>query len=371
MNNKLLKIKDSVDLYLVDDELLSIYFFSTRKELRYKVNEVILQMIKKLDGKNSVEKIVNDIVSEYGNYDKDALYNVIKQLYDKNVLTEVCQQNILSKEDEKRFERQINYLSDYFLTYNDACQAQKKLNETRVLILGCGAIGGNIAIQLCMSGIRNMGLLDYDVVNHSDIARHLNFRIEDIGRKKIYTLCDSLTKIDRNVKIETYDIEVMPTTDLDSIIANYDFIVNTLDEPYIGYTASKVSRICVKRELPLYVAGGFDAHLASTGELIIPYETPCADCYAAHFKETLKGWKPATHPIKEDRFKEIGGITSMSIFSSSFACMEIIKHIIGIKSNHLDNTRGEFLFGNYNLSYLNVKADKNCAICGRKHEDKD
>ena len=58
------------------------------------------------------------------------------------------------------------------------------------------------------------------------------------------------------------------------MVSNADFIINTLDEPYIGYTAAKISRICVKYKKPHYIAGGFDAHLASTGELIYSWNNP-------------------------------------------------------------------------------------------------
>ena len=42
---------------------------------------------------------------------------------------------------------------------------------------------------------------------------------------------------------------------------------------------------CVKYKIAHYIAGGFDAHLASTGELIIPYVTPCVECYAKRLKK--------------------------------------------------------------------------------------
>jgi molybdopterin/thiamine biosynthesis adenylyltransferase len=166
------------------------------------------------------------------------------------------------------------------------------------------------------------------------------------------------------VSIKTINESMKPDSDIEQIIKASDFVVNTLDEPYIGYTSSKISRICIKYRIPHYIAGGFDAHLASTGELIIPYVTPCVECYAGHFKETLKGWKPRKHPVK-NRYTEIGGLSSMSLFSSSYACIEIIKYLAGLV-NMEDNykIRGEFLFNDMSLTYLNVKRNPNCPICG-------
>jgi hypothetical protein len=55
---------------------------------------------------------------------------------------------------------------------------------------------------------------------------------------------------------------------LDEFLDGVALIVNAADEPYIGYTSIKLSRYAVKNSLPLFVAGGFDAHLASIGEMI-------------------------------------------------------------------------------------------------------
>lgn len=162
---------------------------------------------------------------------------------------------------------------------------------------------------------------------------------------------------------------MQPTSDIVGLINTATFVINTLDEPYIGYTSSKISRICVKNRIPHYIAGGFDAHLASTGELIIPYVTPCVECYSMHFKEILKDWKPKKHPVQK-RFYEIGGLASMSLFSSSYACIEIIKYLAGlINTNDCYKGRGEFLFHNMSLTYLNIKKNPDCPICGGKKSE--
>ena len=186
---------------------------------------------------------------------------------------------------------------------------------------------------------------------------------------KVEALKKELLLINSEIKVESINGFLKPTSDIENLVCNADFIINTLDEPYIGYTASKISRICIKYNKPHYIAGGFDAHLASTGELVIPYITPCVECYANHFKVTLKDWKPKSHPVKE-RYREIGGLASMSLFSSSYACIEIIKYIAGlIEMTSKYKVRGEFLFHDMSLTYLNVERDPACPICGGKHNE--
>lgn len=99
--------------------------------------------------------------------------------------------------------------------------------------------------------------------------------------------------IDSRVIITKHFEKLIPTTNLSSIIPDdTDLIINTCDEPYIGHTSLKLGRYAQARAIPLYVSGGFDAHLMSSGELIFPPHTPCIDCAQNTFSKALKGWKP-------------------------------------------------------------------------------
>lgn len=135
-------------------------------------------------------------------------------------------------------------------------------------------------------------------------------------------MANEIKSIDETIDVECVNECLVPHSNIRALIDRSAFIINTLDEPYIGYTSSKISRLCMEEKKVHYIAGGFDAHLASTGELIIPYVTPCVECYATHFKHALENWKPKKHPV-EKRYTEIGGLASMTLFSSSFACIEL------------------------------------------------
>lgn len=357
------KFKDSVDLFLTDDKFLTAYFMNSRHRKTFKVNQVLVCLLETIDGNKSLKEIKNEVQTKFS-VAEDDIDVIVKSLIENRILNPSKKQNILQESDFIRYGRQINYFSEFFDDYEKALNAQKKLMETKVLIFGCGAVGGNIAIQLLMAGVRNLTIFDFDRVESSDCARHLFFSEESAGMLKTDALKDYLLKIDGKANIHTINEGLQPSTDIENYINNYDFVINTLDEPYIGYTAAKISRICMKYKIPHFIGGGFDAHLSSTGEIIIPYVTPCVECYTSHFKESLKDWKPKKHPVKE-RYREIGGLASQSLFSSSFACIEIIKFLTGIVNMEKSfKVRGEFLFKGMSLSYLDIKKNPNCPICG-------
>jgi hypothetical protein len=167
------------------------------------------------------------------------------------------------------------------------------------------------------------------------------------------------------INIESFNISLNIDTNLNDYLYDVDFIINAADEPYIGYTSLKLSRYCVSTLKPLFIAGGFDAHLASIGELIIPNVTPCSDCYANYFQKALENWKPIVHPV-ENRSIAFGGINSMSVFSASTSSLTILKYFINEENINEIGGRGEFLFPNYNLDTFEVYRNAECRVCKNK-----
>lgn len=367
MDNIIFKIKDSVDIYVHEPNVLTIYYMNSRRRKTFRVNQCMIDLLECIDGESTTEDIITRLKTTLG-LNEEEIQDTLKLLVEYRIITEKSSENILSNYDLQRYARQINYFSEFLRDEKCAQEAQKRLMESHIAILGCGAIGGNMAIQLVMSGVQQLTILDYDVVSTSDIARHMYFDNYSIGMQKTELLKSKLEAIDSRVRIRTINKVFRPEDDLTEILHNIDFVINSLDEPYIGYTSSKISRFCVKHRIPHYIAGGFDAHLASTGELIIPYMSPCVECYASHFKTSLANWKPKKHPVIE-RSKEIGGLPSMSLFSSSFGVMEIIKYITGLVDlNKEYKVRGEWTFTDMNLQYLKVEKDPECLICGANNE---
>lgn len=366
--NRIYKIKNSIDVYLVDEEYVLFYFMNTRARKRFRVNETVIKLIEEIDGERTAEELYNDFSMNHS-ISREEFEHFIDKMIDAKVIIEKLENHVLNDFDINRYDRQISYFSEFLESELEAEKAQLKLNESSIGIIGCGAVGGDIAIQLAMAGVESFVLMDYDTVEESDCARHMYYDRSDIGRKKVEVLSDKLKAINGNIKTYISYAVYTPDTNMDAFLDKSSFVVCTADEPYLGYTANLTSQLCVPRNINHYIAGGFDAHLASTGELVIPYVTPCASCYATYFEHKLKDWKPEKHPVVK-RANEIGGLSSMSLFASSFACVEIIKCICGlvdIKENY--KKRAEFLFDGMELVYLDPERNPNCIVCGGKKRE--
>ena len=104
----------------------------------------------------------------------------------------------------------------------------------------------------------------------------------------------------------------MPQTDLNNWITDdVDLVINGCDEPYIGHTSLKIGRFLQKKNIPMYVMGGFDAHLMSSGELVFSPYTPCIDCCQQTFQKALTNWKPTYTEVEKPEIliKEINNIS--------------------------------------------------------------
>jgi molybdopterin/thiamine biosynthesis adenylyltransferase len=219
-----------------------------------------------------------------------------------------------------------------------------------------------------MMGFRQFTLIDCVDVEENDIAR-TPYRIAQQGGVPKTEAAKALVEdFAFDPRVEMHNITFRTDTDLDAFVQGTSLIVNTTDQPYVGYTNIKLSRYSLQHDIPVFAAGGFDAHLSSLGELLIPHVTPCADCYATFFHESLKDWKPIPHPVKE-REGWFGGLGSLSTFSASTAALEILGYFMSEEDRMtIPGGRGEFLFHDYSLDTFVVERDKDCQSCGEKRK---
>ena len=367
MGNIVYKIKDSVDLFLNDDDLLIAQFMNSRRRKMFKISDEIARLLEMIDGEKNNEELFSGLQGL--NVPKQDIQLALEMLKQAGIIAQVSPEHVLSNAERERYTRQLNYFGEFLDGELQAEIAQKKLQESKILIFGIGSVGGDIALELARAGVEHYILFDYDVVEKSDVSRHMYYRIENVGQYKTEALAQELKRINKNVVVNQVVEALNPTTDIEELIKNADFIVNTADKPYIGYTSAKISRLSVLNNKPHFIAGGFDAHLASTGEIIIPYVTPCVECYTGYFKQKLANWKPKQHPVAS-REKHIGGLAAMSLFSASYAACEIIKFITDIvDENEEYKIRGELLFNSLKLTHLDVKRNPDCIVCGgESHE---
>lgn len=127
----------------------------------------------------------------------------------------------LSKEEIQRYSRHL-ILPEVTL------EGQKKLKAASVLLIGAGGLGAPVSMYLAAAGIGRMGIVDFDVVDHTNLQRQILFGSDDVGKAKLDAATSRLQSINPHVTIEGYESRLGADNALD-IIRNYDLIVDGTD----------------------------------------------------------------------------------------------------------------------------------------------
>jgi len=106
-------------------------------------------------------------------------------------------------------------------------EAQRKLREKRILVVGCGGLGSTLAMALGGSGIGEIHLLDFDTVSLHNIHRQIVFTLEDAGRNKAAVTAELLRRKNPFVKVEAFESDFQSYAG--SCKTEYDLILDATD----------------------------------------------------------------------------------------------------------------------------------------------
>ncbi|MBA3243187.1 MAG: molybdopterin-synthase adenylyltransferase MoeB [Acidobacteria bacterium] len=107
-------------------------------------------------------------------------------------------------------------------------EGQRKLKAARVLMIGTGGLGAPLGMYLAAAGVGTLGLVDFDVVDESNLQRQIVHGTKDVGRPKIESARDRLSDINPHVKIEAYETRLTSENAL-GLFRDYDIIVDGTD----------------------------------------------------------------------------------------------------------------------------------------------
>ena len=139
----------------------------------------------------------------------------------------------------------------------------KKLKETKVCILGLGGLGSNVAVLLARAGIGYLKLVDFDIVEASNLNRQ-QYRISHIGLKKTEAIKTIIKEINPFVEVETLDIKV-DRKNIYSIVGDIEIVVEAFDRAETK--AMTLEELLAKKNKIVVSASGM-AGLGSANEIV-------------------------------------------------------------------------------------------------------
>ncbi|HXG26008.1 MAG TPA: molybdopterin-synthase adenylyltransferase MoeB [Candidatus Binatia bacterium] len=162
--------------------------------------------------------------------------------------------------------------SRHLLIPEVGAKGQAKLLESKVLLIGAGGLGAPAALYLAAAGVGTIGIVDFDVVEASNLQRQVIHNTERLGVKKVDSARQTIQALNPDVKVVTYD-EMLKEDNVERLIAGYDVILDGTDTFETRYL---VNDAAVAAGIPVVHASvfRFEGQLTT----FVPYEGPCYRC---------------------------------------------------------------------------------------------
>jgi sulfur-carrier protein adenylyltransferase/sulfurtransferase len=129
-------------------------------------------------------------------------------------------------------------------------EGQRAIKAAKVLCVGAGGLGSPVSLYLAAAGVGTLGIVDYDVVDFSNLQRQILHMTRDVGRPKVESARDRLKAINPEVRVEAHECSLSPANAID-LVSRYDLVVDGTDNFPTRYL---VNDACVLTRRP-YVYG--------------------------------------------------------------------------------------------------------------------
>ena len=240
----------------------------------------------------------------------------------------------LNKNQIERFSRQI-------ILKNIGILGQKKIIQSKVLIIGMGGLGCPVAEFLTRAGVGSLGIIDFDNVDLSNIHRQSLYDINDLKKSKVYAAQKKLKKINSKIKINCHKIK-LNKNNYSKIIKKYDYIVDGSDNFKTKFLVNDFCKVS-KKFLVTGAISKFDGHIFT-----FDFKNKKTPCIRSFFQDKK---------ISDDTFNcEYDGVLgTVAGIIGTIQANEILKKILNIGKS-LD---GHILILDLlNLDFRKVKLNK-------------
>src|SRR3954453_22477299 len=171
----------------------------------------------------------------------------------------------LSPEQRNRYQRHV-------LLPEVDIEGQLKLLDAKVLLLGAGGLGSPAALYLAAAGVGTLGIIDMDVVDESNLQRQILHNIERVGDRKVDSAKKTLTLLNPDVNVVTYDVRLGADNVLE-IFKDYDVIVDGTDNFPTRYLVNDASL-----NVGIPVVHGSIFRFEGQVSVYLPHVGPCYRC---------------------------------------------------------------------------------------------
>jgi adenylyltransferase/sulfurtransferase len=253
-------------------------------------------------------------------------------------------QTDLTHEEIKRYSRHL-------LIPEVGLEGQKKLKQSSVLIIGTGGLGSPVSMYLAAAGVGHIGLVDYDVVDYSNLQRQVIHGSSTLGVLKVESARQRLRDINPDIKITTYN-EIFTSANAMQIAKEYDLLIDGTDNFPTRYLTNDV---CVMLGIP----NVYGSIYRFDGQVSV-FDAKDGPCYRCIFPEP-----PPPGLVPSCAEGGVLGVLPGTV--GTLQATEAIKLLLGIGST----LKGKMLLYNaldMSFDFINLRKNPNCRVCSPEPE---
>src|SRR5437870_6072593 len=226
-------------------------------------------------------------------------------------------------------------------------EGQLKLKNAKVLLIGTGGLGAPLGLYLAAAGVGRIGLVDFDVVDYTNLQRQVIHRTKDVGRKKLDSAADSMQDINPFVRIDKHEVAITSENAFD-IMRDYDIVVDGTDNFPTRYL---VNDACVLLGKPNVYGSIFRFE----GQASV-FDSQNGPCYRCLYPEPPP-------PQLVPSCAEGGVLGVLPGVIGTIQATEAIKLITGAGEPLIGRL---LLFDSLQMAFrqLRLRKDPDCAVCG-------
>jgi adenylyltransferase/sulfurtransferase len=246
----------------------------------------------------------------------------------------------LSPEELRRYDRHL-------IMPEIGVQGQERLKAASVLLIGAGGLGAPVGMYLAAAGVGRLGLVDFDVVDYSNLQRQVTYATADVGRRKLDAAGERLRGINPHVEVETHDLRLDSGNALD-LFRPYDVVVDGTDNFPTRYL---VNDACALLGKPNVYGSIF--RFEGQASVFWAERGPCYRCLYA--EPPPPGLVPSC--------AEGGVLGVLPGIVGTIQALETIKLLVGIGEPLIGRL---LLFDALRMSFreLRLRKDPQCPLCG-------
>ena len=220
---------------------------------------------------------------------------------------------------------------------------QKKIKNSKVLVLGMGGLGCPLSIYLASLGVGKIGIVDNDKVELSNLNRQIIYNVKDIGKYKVDVAKNKIKLINKNTIVKSFKIRINKQN-IEKLIKNFDIICDGTDN---FKTRLLVNDHTLKQKKILISAAvsGFDGHIFKFN---FKKKTPCYRCFMPEIPEQISNCEAE------------GVIPTITGIMGTLQANEVVNSILNFKSNM---EKKMIVFNSVKMSFrtINLSKNKNCS----------